>query len=74
MSRGSLELDTDFQAMVDLPGGACPVYLVRFDTTDPPHTEVARVGGRFAVLTEMRNLPPAELLLLGLAYKVIMEG
>lgn len=73
LPAGSLMLDGAFQAMVDIPGGARPVYLARFTTIDPPHEQADNVGARFVVLTQMRDLPPAELLLLGKAYKVIME-
>jgi hypothetical protein len=73
LPAGGLELDSEFSALVDIPGGAQTVYLARFTSIDPPHDEVGRVGGRFVVLTETRDLPPAELLLLGRAYKVIME-
>jgi len=33
-----------------------------------------RIGGRFVALTEVRDLPPAQLELLRRAYACIMEG
>ncbi len=71
---GSVEIDAEFRAGVDIPGGAVAVHLGRFTTIDPPFEEVAARGACFIALTEARGLNPAELALLQCAYAQIMEG
>ena len=74
IARGSLEPETQFRELLEMPGCTLPVYLARFTSTDPPFAEAARVGGRFIALTEARALAAVELELLRRAYAVIMDG
>ncbi len=74
MASGSLEVDRDFQAWVDVAGGPIQVFLARFTTIDPPFAEIEQLGGQFINLTDGRGLVPTELELLRLAYESVMEG
>ncbi len=74
LPSGSLEIDSEFKASVDIPGGPVDVYLARFTAMDPPHEEVGRQGAKFIALTEARGLADVELELLRRAYAAIMEG
>ena len=72
----SIKIDSEdeFQASVDAPAGPINIILARFTATDPPREAVAPAGGTFIALTEARQLPATELVLLRLAYQAIMEG
>jgi hypothetical protein len=59
---------------VDVAGGPIEVYLARFTQIDPPFDELASLGGEFIILTQGRNLVPAELEMLRMAYECVMEG
>jgi hypothetical protein len=74
IDTGSLEVDSDFQAWVDVARGPIQYFLVRFTNIDPPFAEVEKLGGEFINLTDGRQLVPAELELLRLAYECVMEG
>jgi hypothetical protein len=74
MKSGSLEVDSTFQAWVDVARGPVQVFLVRFTNIDPPFAEVEKLGGTFINLTDGRQLVPAELEMLRLAYECVMEG
>ncbi|ALG68051.1 hypothetical protein [Beggiatoa leptomitoformis] len=74
MPAGSLVIDSEFHAYVDVPNGPFSIFLARFTATDPPRDAVAPHNARFISIMEARNLPPAELELLRKAYSTIMEG
>lgn len=71
---GSVELDADFLARVDVPDGPLTVYLARFTVIDPPFDAAHAQGGRFVDLTEARGLPRPELELLRKVYSHVMGG
>jgi hypothetical protein len=70
----ALELEGEYNMWVDAPGGAIRVLLVRFTDIDPPFEAAEAIGARFIDLTQARDLPGAELLLLRKAYEVILGG
>ncbi len=74
LPSGSLEAMGDFHAQVDVPGGPLSVFLAGFTTEDPPFAAAEQVGGRFIDLPDARQLPPAELQLLRLAYEYLLGG
>jgi hypothetical protein len=74
IEEGELELETEFEERVDIPGEVVRIYLVRFTAIDPPFDLAERLAGRFIDLTQGRGLRDIELLLLRRAYEVIMEG
>lgn len=74
LQTDSLEVDSDFHAWVDVAGGPIEVYLVRFTQIDPPIAQLEKLGGEFINLTQARNLVPAELEMLRMAYECVMEG
>lgn len=74
MKSGSLEVDSNFQAWVDVAHGPIQVFLARFTSIDPPFAEVENLGGEFINLTDARQLVPAELEMLRRAYECVMEG
>lgn len=74
LDTDDIEIDSEFYEKVDVAGGPITVYLIRFKNIDPPLEAAQRVGGKFVLLTEMRDLAPAELELLRRAYMAIMEG
>ena len=69
-----LELESEFEERVDVPGGVVRVYLVRFTSIDPPFELAEKLDGKFIDLTQARMLGDTELLLLRRSYEVIMEG
>jgi len=73
LDAGDIELESDFSADVDTPGGIVPVYLGRMTTIDAPLEAAERVGARFIAITEARDLSPVELELLRRAYTCVME-
>ena len=72
LSNKDLEIDEEFKAEIDIPGGTQRVYLTQITTLDPPFENAKKVDADFVVLTEVRNIPPVELELLRLAYTNIM--
>ena len=73
MSRGSLEIDRDFDVIIDDSDTPIQIYLARFTALDAPEEQLAERGGKFIAITEARHLPPTELELLRLAYSAIMD-
>ncbi|WP_353570029.1 hypothetical protein [Candidatus Albibeggiatoa sp. nov. BB20] len=74
LDKGSLELDSEFQAVVDAPDQNLTIFLLRTMYVDPPCDEVAEHEGRFIAITDARTYPQTELELLRRAYEAIMEG
>lgn len=72
--KDELEIDSEFFEQVDVVDGLLNIYLVRFKIIDPPFEAAERVGAKFCLLTELRDLMPAELDLLRQAYTAIMGG
>lgn len=70
----ALELESEFNMWVDAPGGAIRILLVRLMDIDPPFDAAEALGARFIDLTEARDLPAVELLLLRRAYEVVLGG
>jgi hypothetical protein len=74
IEAGSLEVDGDFQAWVDVARGPIQVFLVRFTGIDPPFDAIAKAGGELIDLSGGRSLAPVELELLRKAYECVMDG
>lgn len=74
LASEEIVVDEEFDATVETPKGLENVYLLRVKAMDPPFDKVAQQGAKFVALTETRDLPDFELLLLQRAYKSIMEG
>jgi hypothetical protein len=74
MPERAFEVEGEYRVWVDAPGGAIRVLLVRFTGIDPPFEAAAAIGARFIDLTQARDLPALELLLLRRAYEVILGG
>lgn len=74
LPAGSVELDGDFMARVDVPDGPLTIYLAHFTTIDPPFASAQAQGGEFIDLTQGRDLPPPELELLRRVYSHVMGG
>ena len=74
LDRTVLALETQYNEWVDAPGGAIRILLARFTAIDPPFEAAEALGARFIDLTEARDLPSVELLLLRKAYEVILGG
>ena len=74
IEQNEIEIDNEYYEKVDAAGGTITVYLVSFKMIDPPYAMAERVGGKFVLLTEMRDLGPTELELLRRAYIAIMGG
>ena len=74
VESGALEVDSDYQELIEVPGGTLRVYLARFKTVDPPFAAAEKAGGSFITLTQTRGMNPVELELLRTAYTSIMEG
>jgi hypothetical protein len=72
LEEGSIAAEAGFQAWVDAPSGDLPVLLACFTTLDPPFAAVERRGGRFIQLTDTRDLPEVERLLLRRAYEHVL--
>lgn len=68
----AIEIDPEFRAWVDTPGRRLSIYLGRLRAIDPPQSQFAALGARFAALTELRRQAPAELELLQRAYQSIL--
>ena len=73
MSSGTLEIDRNFNVIIENSDSPIQVYLARFTTLDPPEEQLAEQGGKFIAITEARRLPSTELELLRLAYSAIMD-
>ena len=74
LPSGSVALDGEFLARVDVPDGPLTVYLAHFTTIDPPFAAAQAQGGEFIDLTQGRDLPPPELELLRRVYSHVMGG
>jgi len=74
LPAGSVELDGDFMARVDVPDGPITVYLARFTSIDPPFAAAEKQGGNFIDLTQARGLPAPEMELLRRVYQHVMGG
>jgi hypothetical protein len=74
LAEGELEVDSEFQAKVDIASGPIQVFLVRFTTIDPPFANAEAQNAEFIDLPDARGMAPAELELLRKAYECIMEG
>lgn len=74
LDEGSLCVDDEFSAAIEMPSMVCPVNLLRIKDIDPPFDKIESKGAKFIPLTAARGLPDFELLLLQKAYKAIMEG
>ena len=74
LDEGSLCVDDEFSAAIEVPSMVRPVNLLRIKDIDPPFKKIESKGAKFIPLTAARGLPDFELLLLQKAYKAIMEG
>ncbi len=74
LERGDIEVESDYQELIEVPGRVIRVYLFRFKTIDPPFAEAEAAGASFISLTQTRGMNPVELELLRSAYTMIMEG
>jgi len=74
IGEGSLEVDGDYRAWVDVAHGPIQVFLVRFTGIDPPFEAIAEAGGELIDLSGGRSLAPVELELLRMAYECVMDG
>lgn len=70
----AFEREPEYSEWVDVPEGAIRITLVRLTDIDPPFEAAKAIGARFIDLTQARDLPQAELLLLRRAYEVILGG
>jgi len=68
------ELESEYCMWVDASGGAIRILLVRLTSIDPPFEAAETIGGQFIDLTQARDLPSVELLLLRRAYEVVLGG
>jgi len=68
------ELESEYTMWVDAPGEAIRILLVRLTSIDPPFDAADAIGANFIDLTQARDLPTVELLLLRRAYEVILGG
>ncbi|MEM7590877.1 MAG: hypothetical protein AAF383_05060 [Cyanobacteria bacterium P01_A01_bin.83] len=73
ISEDILELKTTFQAIAKANDTTVTIYLVNFNTEDPPHEQLAHLGGKFMSIIEARSSTPIESELLGLVYSFLME-
>lgn len=74
LSPSVMALEPEFSVWVDAPGDPIHIRLARFTDIDPPFEPVKGIGAQFIDLTEARNLPSIELLLLRRAYEVLLGG
>ncbi|MCB1900716.1 hypothetical protein [Cognatazoarcus halotolerans] len=72
LAEGSIQPEAAFRAWVDTAEGDVPVLLGVFTTVDPPADAAARLKGRFMPITEARELPEIEQLLLRRAYEHVL--
>jgi len=70
----SVEVETDFRELVEVPGGTVMVYLARLKAMDPPRAHFAETGAGFCAITELRGGHPVEMNLLRKAYEFILGG
>lgn len=68
----SLRHEAEFRAWVETPQGPVAVYLLSFNSIDPPFEEAAALGATFAPITELSGGMPAEMALLRLAYEALL--
>ena len=74
LEAGTLEVDAEYQACVDVAGEPIHVFLARFNTIDPPFSIAEDLQATFIDLTQARDLSAVELQLLRRAYEMIMGG
>lgn len=74
LAAGSIALDPEFMARIDVPGGPVTVYAAYLTTIDPPFAAAQAQGGVFIDLTQARDLPPPELELLRRVYSHVLGG
>jgi hypothetical protein len=72
LAPGELRIDPEFRARLAAPGGDAAVWLAEFVAIDPPLDALAAAGGRFATLTELAGIPPAEREVMRLVYEHIL--
>lgn len=72
LAPGALRIDAEFRARLPAPGGDAAVWLAEFVAIDPPVEALAAAGGRFATLTELAGIPPAEREVMRLVYEHIL--
>lgn len=72
LDEAAIAAEAGFQAWVTTPQGELPVLLACFTTLDPPFAPVEQRGGRFIQLTDARDLPEVERLLLRRAYEHVL--
>jgi hypothetical protein len=70
----AIMLEADYNMWVETPDVPVRILLARFTDIDPPLAAVTTIDARFIDLTEARDLPAVELLLLRKAYEVILGG
>jgi len=74
LEEGMLDIINKFKQRVDVPQGVINVYLLGLVGHDTPDEGLAEQGASLQLITEMRDLPPAEIELLRRAYVAVMEG
>ena len=74
LDEEGLAIEPDYLERVDVPQGLVKVYLLGLKGHDTPDEQLAEQGASLHLITEMRNLPAAEMELLRRAYVAIMEG
>ena len=74
LEKDSLQLESEYQQRVEVPDGIISIYLAGIKGHDTPDKTLAENNARLQLITEMRGLVPAEMMLLRRAYEVIMEG
>lgn len=73
ISEDILEIETTFQTIAKANSATFTIYLVNFNTEDPPHEQLAHLKGKFISIIEARSLKSIESELLGLVYSFLME-
>ena len=71
---GGLKIVPEFRQCVEAGDACAPVHLATFTATDPPFEAVAAAGGRFIAITEARDCPQVDLVLLRTAYEIFLGG
>lgn len=74
LDQGALEIINEYLQRVDVPQGVIGVYLLGLVGHETPDEALAKQGTNLQLITEMRDLPPAEIELLRRAYVTVMEG
>lgn len=74
LEADSLQVETEYQACVDIAGGPLRIFLAGFSSIDPPFDLAKQHHARFIDLPEARDLPQVELELLRKAYELLLGG